>query len=93
MSKRLKRELRAAGSIYNLARRKGVNRRYVFDFIMRGIEPSNPSIAEKLYVHLKPLSKLALGDARFRHVRWWKRLTRTQRNDLIFFLYHYQEKQ
>ena len=89
---RLKRELRAAGSFQKLADKKGVNVRYVYDLLTKGIEPSNPTIAHALYVDQKPTARLALGDRRFRHIRWWKRLTRAQRNELIHFLYHYKER-
>lgn len=89
--KPLRDEFRTVKNFQAIADRRGVNVRYVYELLVKGIIPSNPTIAQKLGVEYYTRAKLRLGDARHRHIRWWNHLTPDQRNQLIFFLYHYKE--
>jgi hypothetical protein len=44
----------AAGSYRELARRLRINPRYVYEYIAKGIEPTNPEIRAKLFLPRKP---------------------------------------
>jgi len=90
--KRLIRDHARLKSLRAIAAEKHVNVRYVHDLMVHGVVPSNPSIAARLYCKPVPLSKLKDGDGRRRHLRWWRRLTRAQRSDLILVMFHYKEQ-
>ena len=86
--RRLKTAYRKAGSFGALAALLKVNKFHVHRALVLGIKPGNPKIAERLFFDGKTTP---LGDGRHRHIRWWRRLSAQQRNQLIFFLYHYKE--
>ncbi len=88
--KRLRHAYAKAGSFQRLADQIGVNVSHVFKALRYCVKPSNPKIAAHLFFDGKPLR---LGDGRHRHIRWWRRLSAQQRNQLIHFLYHYKENE
>ncbi len=90
--KRLKSLFRKLGSVRKVARKCGVNPRYVHDLLVNGKTPGNPSIAQALFVESKCFSRLDLGDRRRKHIRWFMRLSRIERSKLILLLYLNREK-
>lgn len=89
--KRLQRAWKDHPSYQRLSRELDVNKSYLHDALARGIEPTNPEIRARMFYPEKAFKDLPLGDKRFRHIRWWSRLTKEQRNSHILFLYHYKE--
>src|SRR5574341_629439 len=85
--KRLKALYRELKSMHEIARQRGVNVRYVHDLLRRGRVPTNHEIGNKLFVEYRSFTRLDLGDARRKHIRWFVKLPRTERSQLIQLLY------
>jgi hypothetical protein len=74
---------RAKYKFHTLAQRLGVNVRYLYDLIERGVEPTNPEVRKKLFLPRHPRKEKPVPIPLPPAVRWWRRQSKGYRRSII----------
>jgi len=81
---------------HHLSRVLGVNTWYLYQYLIKGKEPSNPAIRVKMFLPKHPRRSRSArygDDAQIQPAaRWWNRLTKFQRATLIQSIFNEQEQ-